>query len=174
MWKIIVCYLWLDKWCFFTRQNLSFSVLIGWHFLAQKSCSIMESDFANNFSTHQKERFKTISLIKQPRKILNKPFVASLTWNKRYGGIFSKKKAINGKKFFVCLLSVSIKYSVSLHSSLHSYNKQIILWLVRLYDFHNSLAAKDRSTHSFAVLTRSSNNPSQLANKNRTHSPTMN
>ena len=28
-------------------------------------------------------------------------------------------------------------------------------------------------THSFAALTRSPNDPSQLVNKNRTHSPTM-
>ena len=32
---------------------------------------------------------------------------------------------------------------------------------------------KDRYTHSFAALTRSFNDPSQLVNKNRTHSPTM-
>ncbi len=35
----------------------------------------------------------------------------------------------------VCLSSVSIKYSVSLHSSLYSYNKQITSRLIRLYDF---------------------------------------
>ena len=63
-----------------------------------------------------------------------------------------------------------IKYLVSLYPSLHSYNKQITSWLVRLYDFYYSLVVKDRETHSFAALTRSSNDHSQLVNKNRTHS----
>ena len=40
----------------------------------------MESDFTNIFLTHRKERFnKTILVIKQPRKIIKKTFVASLT-----------------------------------------------------------------------------------------------
>ena len=66
-----------------------------------------------------------------------------------------------------------IKYLISLYSSLYSCNKQITSWLVRLYDFYYSLVVKDRQTHSFAALTRSFNDPSQLVNKNRTHSPTM-
>ena len=39
----------------------------------------MESDFTSIFLTHRKERFKTISLIKQPPKIIKTTFVASLT-----------------------------------------------------------------------------------------------
>ena len=76
--------------------------------------------------------------------------------------------------YYVCiLLSVSIKYLVSLYSTLHSYNKQFTSWLVRLYDFYYSLIVKDCQTHSFAALTRSSNDPLQLVNKNRTRSPAM-
>ena len=39
----------------------------------------MESDFTSIFLTRRKERFKTISLIKQPPKIIKTTFVASLT-----------------------------------------------------------------------------------------------
>ena len=132
----------------------------------------MEFNFANNFSTHRKERFKTILLIKQPCKIIKKTFLVSLTSNKPHGGIFSKKtKQWHNSISIVrlCLLFVSIKYSVFLHSSLHSYNRQFPSWLVRLYDFYYVLVVKLR----LGKLARSVNNPSQLVSKNRTHSPTM-
>lgn len=70
----------------------------------------MESDFANNFSTQRRERFKTISLIEEPRKIIKKPFVASLTWNIPYGCIFSKKKSNKLQEiifwYFACVFAV--------------------------------------------------------------------
>ena len=49
----------------------------------------MESDFTSIFLTHRKEKFKTISLIKQPPKIIKTTFVASLTWNEPHGFIFT-------------------------------------------------------------------------------------
>ena len=81
------------------------------------------------------------SLIKQSRKIIKKTFVVSLTSNKPPGCIFCKTtlKAISGKKFYIlifrlcmCLSSVSIKYFVSLHSSLYTHiiNKLLHGWFV--------------------------------------------
>ena len=65
-----------------------------------------------------------------------------------------------------------IEYLVSLYSSLHSYDKQFTSYLVHLYDFYYSLVVKGRLTHSFAALTRSFNDLSQLVNKIvRTHQP---
>ena len=69
----------------FWQENKSlnskkFCFCISLVFLTQKSNAClqasvkMESDFADNFSTHRKERLKIVVLIKQRRKIIRKHF----------------------------------------------------------------------------------------------------
>ena len=54
----------------------------------------MESDFTSIFLTHRKERFKTISLIKQPPKIIKMTFVAStVSFSARKYGVNSWTKS---------------------------------------------------------------------------------
>ena len=45
--------------------------------------------------------------------------------------------------------------------------------MARFYDFYYLLIVMDRKTHSLAALPRLFSDPSQLVNKNRTHSPTV-
>ena len=57
------------------------------------TCLNMESEFTSIFLTHRKERFKTISLIKQPPKIIKTTFVASLTWITVDNGLLSNSQS---------------------------------------------------------------------------------
>ena len=111
----------------------------------------MESDFVNLLRREIYDILSTKSLERSWRNT----FVVSLRWNKPHGCIFCTKTNRQMVRNFVFIFRLYfvvrqyIKYLISLYSSLYSYNKQITSWLVRLYDFYDSLVVKDRCAHSF-------------------------
>ena len=141
----------------------------------------MESDFTSISLTHRKERFKTISLIKQPPKIIKTTFfdLINLKWASRFH-FQQENKAINGKKFhfdilLVCLF-LSVSYiRISIHSSLYSYNKQITSWLFvcTIFIIHSlwRIAKLTRSLRSLVRLTILHNSWIKIV---RTHQPWSN
>ena len=90
-----------------------------------------------------------------------------------------ENKWLNGKKFcfyislVFCCSSVSNVWYLYTHLYTRIINNLLYGW-VRLYDFYYSLVVHEGSLNSFVrSFVRSSNDPLQLVNKNRTHLPTM-
>ena len=141
----------------------------------------MESDFTSIFLTHRKERFKTISLIKQPPKIIKTTFVASLTWNEPHGFIFSKKtkqKMVRNSILIfclcVCFCQCHIPVSLYTHLYTHIINKLLHGWFVcTIFIIHSlwKIAKLTRSLRSLVRLTILHNSWIKIV---RTHQPWSN
>ena len=141
----------------------------------------MESDFTSFFLTHRKERFKTISLIKQPPKIIKTTFVASLTWNEPHGFIFSKKTKQQMVRNSILIFCLSVCFcqhhiSVSLYTHLYTHiiNKLLHGWFIcTIFIIHSlwRIAKLTRSLRSLVRLTILHNSWIKIV---RTHQPWSN